>query len=329
MLLWMIIPVLSLAQDPHYSQFFNAPMYENPANTGNADALYRVGLNYRNQWNAVTKPFTTYAVSIDGLLPRTLFRKNRFGLGVSAMRDKAGDSEFGFASAGISGSWAYALNKARNQWFAAGIQLNWVQKSMLYTALRFGDQYDGYSFDPNSSTTERFATGQFSYADLNAGIAYRFLHQNTDYRAGLAVHHLTRPDNSFLGNEEITLPLRWVFSGSVILKLNENQDLQPVFSYQYQHPFNEFLLGTQFTHRIDNPAFPAGIHAGLLNRWQDALVFMGGLSYKNMKFTLSYDLNYSKLKPASDFRGGPEFSLILLFGKSNYTIIRHVNCPIF
>ena len=48
----MILGVLSAAgQDLHFSQWFNAPLITNPANTGFIpDADYRLGANYRDQW---------------------------------------------------------------------------------------------------------------------------------------------------------------------------------------------------------------------------------------------------------------------------------------
>ena len=51
------------AQDLHFSQYFNAPILVNPANTGfNPDNDYRIGGNYRNQWSAVGSPYKTMSV---------------------------------------------------------------------------------------------------------------------------------------------------------------------------------------------------------------------------------------------------------------------------
>ena len=49
------------AQDLHFSQFFNAPLTVNPANTGFIpDADYRLGAHYRNQWSSIlAKPYKT------------------------------------------------------------------------------------------------------------------------------------------------------------------------------------------------------------------------------------------------------------------------------
>jgi len=246
------------------------------------------------------------------------------------MRDKAGDSEFGFASVAVSGSYSASLTKARDQWLTAGLQLDWVQKSILYTALRFGDQYDGYQYDPTIPTNEKFADERISYPDLNTGITWKYIRNTRQYyMAGIAVHHLTRPDQSFFENEKIPLKQKVSVYASARYSLNELNSIQPLMTWRKQGPFQEFLIGAQYLHHQTETGFPAGFHAGVLNRWKDALVFTGGIQWKQLDFTISYDLNYSKLHPSSDLRGGPEFSLIILFGKTDFTLTRQLNCPIF
>ena len=49
-------------QDIHFSQYYMAPLTQNPAMAGalnNAEAY----MNYKNQWKVVTSPYKTYAVS--------------------------------------------------------------------------------------------------------------------------------------------------------------------------------------------------------------------------------------------------------------------------
>jgi type IX secretion system PorP/SprF family membrane protein len=318
------------AQDPHYSQFFNAPLLENPANTGNSNSLSRLVLNYRNQWKAVSKPFTTYSASYDGMFSKSMFKNRRFGYGISCMRDKAGDSEFGFASVAVSGSYSMALTKARDHWVTIGLQADFVQKSILYTALRFGDQYDGYQYDPNINSSEKFAGERFSYPDFNTGITWKYIRNNGQhYFAGLAIHHLSRPNQSFYENESIPLKQKISINTAARFSLNELNSIQPMMSWHHQGPYHELLFGAQFIHHQTETGFPMGFNAGAMNRWNDALVFFAGIQWQQLNFTMSYDLNYSKLQPSSDLRGGPEFSLILLFGKTDFTLTRQLSCPIF
>ncbi len=75
-----------VAQDPQFSQFFNAPLYLNPAFTG-ATQSNRVILNHRLQWPNLPQTFATYALSYDIMRPEL-----RSGFGVLITTDKAGSA---------------------------------------------------------------------------------------------------------------------------------------------------------------------------------------------------------------------------------------------
>ena len=63
-MLGLIFSNFVYSQDPHFSQYYETPLQINPAMTGvNGDL--RVLANYRDQWRSVSKPFTTYAFSIE------------------------------------------------------------------------------------------------------------------------------------------------------------------------------------------------------------------------------------------------------------------------
>jgi len=60
----MVLSLLIHSQDIHFSQFNFAKMAINPAMTG-IHADLAVTLQYRNQWNSISAPFTTYAFSTE------------------------------------------------------------------------------------------------------------------------------------------------------------------------------------------------------------------------------------------------------------------------
>ena len=53
------------AQDIHFSQFFNTPLAQNPANIGQFRGNYRMGAVYRQQWRSVTVPYSTFGMGGD------------------------------------------------------------------------------------------------------------------------------------------------------------------------------------------------------------------------------------------------------------------------
>ena len=56
----------SKAQDIHFSQLYETPLYLSPANTGFFNGYVRAIANYRNQWASMNNAFQTMAFSLDG-----------------------------------------------------------------------------------------------------------------------------------------------------------------------------------------------------------------------------------------------------------------------
>src|SRR5260221_9784039 len=83
---------VSTAQDPNFSQFFTSPLTLNPALTGKFDGVYRIAINYRNQWPTINNAFTTSTISFDaGILKNQIPETDQFGIGIMGFTDKAGN----------------------------------------------------------------------------------------------------------------------------------------------------------------------------------------------------------------------------------------------
>ena len=82
------------AQGMHFSQYYNAPMLLNPANTGlMSDFDYRLGANYRNQWASVPAPYKTFSAYGDFQAFRQQNQTNWLGGGLAFYNDKAGNGD--------------------------------------------------------------------------------------------------------------------------------------------------------------------------------------------------------------------------------------------
>jgi hypothetical protein len=73
-----------LAQDLHFSQFFNSPLTTNPANTGFIpDADFRLGALYRNQYSSIlSTPYKTISIYGDAQLLRNQLENGWLGVEV-------------------------------------------------------------------------------------------------------------------------------------------------------------------------------------------------------------------------------------------------------
>ena len=88
-----------------------------------------------------------------------------------------------------------------------------------------------------------------------------------------------------------------------------------------------FLYSHNFDHTGDNARL--SLSGGAVYRWKDALIPVVKINTEKLSIGLSYDVNTSKLKTASNYRGGFELTLSyidLWNGKNSEA--RKVECPI-
>ena len=66
---------------------------------------------------------------------------------------------------------------------------------------------------------------------------------------------------------------------------------------------------------------------GLYYRTRDAGYIVAGMDYDNWRVGLSYDLNISDLRPASNGRGGLEISVVYIMRKIQPPALKYKYCP--
>ena len=59
----LLLAFIGQAQDIHWSQFNDNPVFQNPGNTGNFNGDVRFVGNFRDQWRAVSVPYQTLSLS--------------------------------------------------------------------------------------------------------------------------------------------------------------------------------------------------------------------------------------------------------------------------
>ena len=90
--LMFLISVFTLqiagAQDIHFSQFFEAPLYRNPALAGLMNADVRVQTIYRSQWNSVANAYKTASLNAEYKIP--VVSDDYLTLGAQVFYDRSG-----------------------------------------------------------------------------------------------------------------------------------------------------------------------------------------------------------------------------------------------
>lgn len=311
------------AQDIHFSQYFASPLLLNPALTGQFDGGFRFATNYKTQWSAVSRNnFKTFAASVDAPV-----YKNKFFAGLSFYNDKAGDSKMGTNSINLSLSTKIKLNDKNS--LIAGLQTGWAQKSINLNGVTWDNQYDGNTFNNALPSGETNYPSNFSYFDISSGLYWRSEPSKTvKLNLGIASHHMSRPKQSYYGMAD-RLYVKWTLHGNAEFKPSKNKNYTyiPTFMILKQGPATEVNLGMMVKYNLGVDSKHTGINVssnvvfGAFYRLRDAAVVYFRYEYKNIfSVGLSYDINLSKLRTVSYYRGGTEISLAYTFWKPKKTL---------
>ena len=298
-------------QDAHFSQFNFTPLQVNPANAGDFNGCYRIHSTYRNQWNSVTTPYTTYLISFDEPIRTKSYSENKFGIGVILMNDQFSTKGFNHFMANIALSAHRYVDHDKDHKISGSLQLGFAQKSLNISDFSFLSQYDkDQSFDLSLPNGEPISSTSIFYPDVGIGTIYHYNAPSTiKFKFGVAIHHLFRPKEQFLNQGEHRINRRYNISGKLIYPLEEKIDIRPSILYMKQGSSNSVVIGSDFLYRffMEDNLKRIG-HLGLWYRSGDALIVAGGFNYNGHLMAIAYDLNISSLSNVSGYNGGFEIT---------------------
>ncbi|MEO5644316.1 MAG: PorP/SprF family type IX secretion system membrane protein [Bacteroidia bacterium] len=309
------------AQDFHLTHYDAAKIYLNPAMTGMFDGYYRIHANYRNQWSAVaTKPFQSAAIAFDMPI-------KRYGVGFQIMDNRAGFGNFNVLQINLSGAYDLRMDKNNFHHVAFGMEAGVIQKSVDFGRLTWDNQYTqagGGGFDVSMPSGENNDIEKNYLLDITAGALYYYAKETSRINPfiGFSAFHLNRPKETFYGYEN-KLPTRFVIHAGARVGINPRLQLQPRFLYMWQTNDHEMVVGLQANIFLANSE--SYLIVGPTFRSKDAAIMEVGLKHGAFTYRMSYDVNTSTLKPATNNRGGIEFSVIYIAKRK--TPVVAPNCP--
>ncbi len=317
-------------QGLHFSQYYNAPLLLNPANTAlMPETDYRVGVNYRNQWRAVPVPYRTISAYADFQALRNRNVTNWLGLGLAFWNDKAGNGELSLSR--TEGFVAYHIQVGEYNMISAGISAAAVQRTVDFNKLTFDQQWDGFHFNSGLPNGESGYVARTSFFDLAMGVNYAFFpNENLYLKVGVGLSHITQPKESFYGQDN-RLGMRPTGNIDLLMKLGASVILNPSVYYTTQKGASELIFGSLFQVNVSGVSTPTTqLILGIFHRWNEAMVGTIGLQYGHWRIMTSYDFTVSGLKVATKGRGAFELGLryegyygFLSQGRRTY------NCPRF
>lgn len=316
----------SSGQDIHFSQYYMNPVYLNPALTGNFDGDWRFTGNQKSQWRSVSRPFNTLAFSAENkeeLVLPGLYH------GLNFYHDAAGDGNYRTIEFNLTNSYQKYLNSDSIHSVTIGAQFGVNHKRVDISKLNFDMQFDGYTYDVNLGSGETFNTESMTNFNLALGAVYKYKpEKRKELVAGIGWFNVSTPNQSFMDNSTIKRNKRVVIHAKANYPLNYELDLQPGIFTQFQGEYKELVIGSNIKYIYkDLKGEYIAPYAGVWYRSLDATYIVAGLYYNNWIGGISYDINVSQLTPASNVRGGFEFSLQYIFHLFKPHDVKHRICP--
>jgi len=297
------------SQDIHFTQYYASPYLINPAFSGNSKCRLFAGLNYRSQGKSVSVPYVTQSGFIDGRISLGGMQGSWFGVGATFFNDKAGNGDLKTTSAIVHFAFTKAFDPDQNLTASVGFSGGFVNKSVDFAKLTFDNQWNGTSFDPSISSGENFIENSIYYYDLNAGILVNYKLTNEIHTfIGASLQHINNPKITFY-ESDYRLDWKYVIHGGAFILIQDNISLEPGFMFASQSKTKEVIFGANGFYGLDDMKVGAGIWV----RLSGDIVPVAGIEYKDFRLLFSYDVNVSKLSPASKLKGGFEISLVKHF----------------
>jgi len=296
----------------------------NPALAGLDNGDYRVYANFRTQWPTVSSDNTyrTFAAGADMAIGKVTKFNSYAGIGISFLGDQAGAIHLNTDIVSLSLAYHFMLDKKGDHQISAGLQGSFNVRSIDASLATFDSQYDPATgtVDPNGQR-ETFGRTKVIYGDAGFGMLYSgIVKGGTNLYFGFGLDHVNQPSISFypsgqeisgLGGER--LYIKETIHGGAAVPVGGRLTVIPNFLVLIQGPSKEYDLGCDFKTALGNDARTSStaIHFGVQYRGIfDAIIASSRIDFKSFSCGLSYDINVSKLVPASHTIGAPEVAMI-------------------
>jgi type IX secretion system PorP/SprF family membrane protein len=322
---------MAYGQDLHFTQFYNTPQVVSPALTGIFDGDQRYIGAYRGQWYEANAPYTTFFGMYDQKIYTNKVKKGFLGAGGALGYDRAGDGELSLLQINLNGSYTYPIDK--ENLLTGGLMLGIGQRSFEMAQLKWHNQFNGDQFQSNLPSGENFDDTGFLYGDIGFGLNYRGqkLGKRSFIDVGGALYHINKPNQSFENQAKSSLQPRTSLYLIQQLQVADKVDVYWNGLAQIQDKYFEGVAGLGGRYHLSQKrgkelALQGGV-AYRFNAIGDAAITNIEVHYQYWRLGLSYDINVSGFRAATNRNGGPEVTLRYVIHKVKPIPLFRV-CPI-
>jgi type IX secretion system PorP/SprF family membrane protein len=314
----VIIPAGLSGQEASYTQFYNAPLYYNPAMTGiNEGLIMRIA--YRNQWPKYAQDLNNYHFSMD-VAERHM--PGAGGIGMFVNTNKQGE---GFIKRNIVGGLGSArIRMSRRTTSQLGFMASVVHNQIDSKDFIWGDQLDNrHGLLYSQSSFPGFSQQNISYPDFSIGGVVQHQREHRSFTFGGAVHHLFKPNESFY-NLDVRVPRKVVLHTEMVIfqVSNPRQGFRfnPAVLFEYQSGYSSYTVGTN----ISRSTIYTGVWYRNRDTWiqnYQSVTLLAGINipmvnqYSRMKLMYSYDIGLSDMAASG---GSHELTLRFEFDQIHF-----------
>lgn len=340
LLLFIVLPVTIQAQNPYFSQYYASPLFLNPALSG-ANREISFGVNHRSQWNSNDAPYEISQFSlIYPLLTKGAQQDHLGGVGFSVFKDVSGDGGI-VQSLGINASGSYRVSLDQHNTVLFGLQGGIIQKSVDFSNLRWGSQYDNIiGYDDRISPSLGDFKENTLFPVFDAGIFWHYAHHANSYSIasrswaifnGFTASNINQPDESFLKDGKSKLPMLFKLHGGVDIRKSRSLKISPNYLLMYQNGNKQLNVGAYLTYSLISDAYGRNpkifdMQIGAWHRFNDSFIFMAGGSGRSFSLGFSYDMNSTSMRYNSLGKSAYEISIKYKIKKGNE--IRRFSTPL-
>ena len=322
------------AQDINFSQFYDLPVLRNPSLAGLFNGDVRITSAFRNQWQSVTVPYRTIGLGLE-FKKMVSYRSGDFiTFGTQLTNDAAGDSKLTRTQALPFLNYHKSLSANKSTYLSAAFMAGPVMQHFDPTQLRFDDQYTGGAYSATNPTHQVFTNTSLTYWDPTAGLSFSSeASEFTNYYIAVGLFHFTKPKVSFQPNSDYKLNPKYVVNFGLTTMTSDYDRMTIYADFFKQGGAAQAQGGLMITHDLAqaDDESKMSISGGVFYRLNDAIVPVVKLDYYKMSVGATYDINISKLVPASMMRGGLELTLSYKAFSPNHPIDEgyQSRCPKF
>jgi type IX secretion system PorP/SprF family membrane protein len=333
LLLLLTSNIKTYAQDLTFSQFYEQPLLRNPALSGVFKGDIRVAGAYRDQWSSITVPYRTGAMSVEYKIPIGT-HNDVFTIGSQFTLDAAGDIRLKRTQALPALSFHKSLSDVRDMYLSVAFMGGPVFSQFDQTQIKFGDQYVGGNYNPSNPTAQVLQYSGYNYWDMGTGICFSSeLNNSGRFYIGASLSHFNKPViHSVTGNDATFLAPKITFNLGLNAPLNDVNRMIVFADYLTENGHRQLLGGCLYGWDIQKyfEGDPFTFYIGSFLRWGDALIPLVKMDFNHTTIGISYDVNISKLKVVSNWRGGLEVTASYTgFLKIHNSTLDKVRCVAF